>query len=226
MLLEVDRVTEPVDDLVDKIRRYHERFELLAPKADATKEKSARGAAVHAFRLWSRIYPATGREGYVPVAFVFTGKTEAQRASRIQRLEQAARAHFAGTPHRGEGFTAFDYHQAVPVVVTELERITADPVGAAGKVWRRLGRDEWQTLPEALDSPDGERLYAVPAPRGPPASGGARCRSPGGAAAGVYALRRHVHRRALAGDQAVLVAWRVGPAVRAVCQAGSRPRGG
>ncbi|MEE1943268.1 replication-relaxation family protein [Streptomyces sp. TRM 70361] len=163
MLLEVDRVTEPVDDLVAKLRRYTDWFELLAPKADANKEKAARrqGAAVHDFRLWSRIYPATGREGYVPVAFVFTGRTAAQRASRIERLEQAARAYFAGTPHRGESYTAVDYHQAVPVVVTELERITADPAGAAGKVWRRLGRDEWQTLSEALDNPDGDRLYAV-----------------------------------------------------------------
>ncbi|MEU3755780.1 hypothetical protein AB0H17_23900 [Streptomyces olivoreticuli] len=46
-------------------------------------------------------------------------------------------------------------------MVTELERITADAAGAAGAVWRRLGRDEWQTLTEALDNPDGDRLYAV-----------------------------------------------------------------
>ncbi|WP_424863402.1 replication-relaxation family protein [Streptomyces sp. MMS24-I29] len=161
MLLEVDRVTEPVDDLVDKLRRYTDWFELLAPKADPTKEKAARGAAVHDFRLWSRLYPATGREGYTPVAFVFTGKTTAQRESRMRRLEQATRAYFAGTPHPGDSYTAVDYHQAVPVVVTELERITADPAGAAGKVWRRLGRDEWQTLSAALDNPDGEWLYRV-----------------------------------------------------------------
>lgn len=79
MLLEVDRVNEPVDDLVDKVRRYTEWFELLAPKADKVKAQAAHhhGAAVHDFRLWSRIYQATGREGYVPVAFVFTGKTKA-----------------------------------------------------------------------------------------------------------------------------------------------------
>ncbi|MFB6717303.1 hypothetical protein ACFCZY_37565 [Streptomyces sp. NPDC056237] len=159
MLPEVDRVNEPVDVLVDKVRRYNEWFELLAPKADKTKAHAARrdGAAVHDFRLWSRIYPATGDEGYVPLAFVFTGKTKAQRASRMRRLEQAAR----GTKYPGAGITAVDYHQAVPVVVTELERITADPDGAAGKVWRRLGRDEWQTLTEALDNPDGDRLYVV-----------------------------------------------------------------
>ncbi|MES9811072.1 hypothetical protein [Streptomyces cinereoruber] len=49
----------------------------------------------------------------------------------------------------------------MPVVVTELERITADPAGAGGPVWRRLGREEWQTLGEALDNPDGDRLYLV-----------------------------------------------------------------
>ncbi|MFJ2900601.1 replication-relaxation family protein [Streptomyces sp. NPDC087218] len=167
MLLEIDRVTEPVDDLVDKLRRYTDWFELLAPKADADKERAARdghlGARVHDFRLWPRIYPASSREGYVPVAFVFTGKTAAQRESRMRRLEQAGRRYFAGEPYpgRGAGITAVDYHQAVPVVVTELERITADLAGAAGKVWRRLGRDEWQTLGEALDNPDGDRLYLV-----------------------------------------------------------------
>ncbi|MCM2394333.1 replication-relaxation family protein [Streptomyces albipurpureus] len=167
MLLEVDRVTEPVDDLVAKVRRYSEWFEVLAPKADKDKAQAARhkGAAVHDFRLWSRVYPATGHEGYVPLAFVFTGKTKAQRESRIRRLEEAARPYFAGEPYpgRASGITAVDYHQALPVVVTELERIMADPRGAAGKVWRRLGRgeDEWQTLREALDNPDGDRLYAV-----------------------------------------------------------------
>ncbi|MCF3180034.1 replication-relaxation family protein [Streptomyces polychromogenes] len=163
MLLEVDRVTEPVDDLLDKLRRYQDWFELLAPKADAHREMAAQGGSVHGFRLWSRIYPPTRREGYVPIAFVFTGKTAFQRTSRIERLEKAARAYFAGSayPGRDEGITAVDYHQAVPVVVTELERITADPAGAAGKVWRRLGREEWQTLSEALDNPDGDRLYVV-----------------------------------------------------------------
>ncbi|MEE1930839.1 hypothetical protein V1J52_22095 [Streptomyces sp. TRM 70351] len=99
----------------------------------------------------------------MPVAFVFTGKTAAQRASRIRRLEENARRYFVGTPCPGKaaGITAVDYHQAVPVVVTELERITADPAGAAGEVWRRLGCARWQTLTEALDNPDGDRLHAV-----------------------------------------------------------------
>lgn len=47
------------------------------------------------------------------------------------------------------------------MVVAELERITADRVGAGGAVWRRLGRQEWQTPSEALDNPDGEQLHTV-----------------------------------------------------------------
>ncbi|MFE0686076.1 hypothetical protein ACFW17_35470 [Streptomyces sp. NPDC058961] len=107
-------------------------FELLAPKADSERVWAARGAAVHGFRLWLRIYPATGREGCPPVAFVFTGKTKPPRASRMRRLEKTARRYFAGAPYAVAQFTAVDYHQAVPVVVTELEQITADPEGAAG----------------------------------------------------------------------------------------------
>ncbi|WP_327233639.1 hypothetical protein OG349_06310 [Streptomyces sp. NBC_01317] len=61
------------------------------------------------------------------MAFVFTGKTEAQRASRMPRLEQSARRYFAGAADRGAQFRAVDFHQAVPVVVTELERITDEP---------------------------------------------------------------------------------------------------
>lgn len=68
MLLDIDRVNEPVDvlaakvhsyaerfePLASKVRRYAERFELLAPKADKVKAPAARrdGAAVHDFRLW------------------------------------------------------------------------------------------------------------------------------------------------------------------------------
>ncbi|MFD6186784.1 replication-relaxation family protein [Streptomyces goshikiensis] len=39
MLLEVDRVTEPVDDLVAKLRRYSDWFELPAPKAVRTTRR-------------------------------------------------------------------------------------------------------------------------------------------------------------------------------------------
>ncbi|MEU1458092.1 hypothetical protein [Streptomyces avermitilis] len=145
MLLEVDRVNEPVDDLVAKLRRYTDWFELPAPKADLKRQPAA--------RLWSRLYPATGQEGYVPVAFVFTGKTAAQRESRMRRLEQAARRYFAGTEYPGAGITAVNYHQAVPVIVTELERITADPKGAGGAVCGAWGVPTGRPSPRRSTTP-------------------------------------------------------------------------
>lgn len=162
LLVEVDRGTEPVAELVAKVRRYVEWFELLAPKADAKAADAARvsgGAGVNGFRLWSRVYPATGREGYPPLAFVFTGATPAQRASRIRRLTEGAWPFCAGRYYSraDDDITAVDYHQAVPVVVTELEQLDAH--GAGAPVWKRLGRHGWQTLTDALDNPDGDRLH-------------------------------------------------------------------
>lgn len=93
----------------------------------------------------------TGHEGYVPVAFVRTGRTKTQRASGMRRLEEATRRYLAGESYTGQepGITAVDYCQAVPVVVTELERIPADPDGAVGKVWRgpgamRMSAGRWE----------------------------------------------------------------------------------
>ncbi|MEU8138202.1 replication-relaxation family protein [Streptodolium elevatio] len=160
LLVEVDRGTEPVDELVAKLRRYREWFELLAPKADAQKAEYAQHGDVHPFRLWSRVYPGTGREGYPPLAFVFAGTTPAQRTSRIQRLKEGAWPYCAGRYYTRAGddeITAVNYHQAVPVVVTELEQLDAHGAGAA--VWKRLGRSGWQTLTDALDNPNGDRLY-------------------------------------------------------------------
>ncbi|KDQ71440.1 hypothetical protein AB0K62_21925 [Streptomyces halstedii] len=77
----------------------------------------------------------TGHESYVPVAFVFTGRTKARRASGMRRLEEAARRCPAGESYSGQEpvITAVDYCQAVPVVVTELERIPADPGRGRGE---------------------------------------------------------------------------------------------
>ncbi|MEU0712161.1 hypothetical protein ABZ508_32900 [Streptomyces lavendulocolor] len=54
--------------------------------------------------------------------------------------------------------TAWDYSQAVPVVVTTLEQLQEH--GAGAPVWRRLGRAHGQTLTAALDNPDGHALLA------------------------------------------------------------------
>ncbi|PLW72143.1 hypothetical protein C0036_14160 [Streptomyces sp. DJ] len=166
MLLEIDRRTEDAHDLVTKLRRYWEWGRLLAPDADRLTMDLARsrpGAIEdvgHEKRLWRRVYPPTGREGLVSLAFVFADTTEAKVDNTVKVLEEASRRYWA--PRRYETYyreaiTAKDYSQAVPVVVTTLEQLTEHGAGAA--VWRRLGRADEQTLTDALDNPDGDILY-------------------------------------------------------------------
>lgn len=59
---------------------------------------------------------------------------------------------------RGAGITAVDYHQAAPAVVTEAELVTADPVAAAGAVWRRLGCDDLSNHPALRPLPIASQL--------------------------------------------------------------------
>ncbi|EYT77947.1 hypothetical protein CF54_40060 [Streptomyces sp. Tu 6176] len=165
MLLEIDRRTEDAHDLVAKLRRYWEWGRLLPKDADkrTVDRVRSRPDAIehvdHAKRLWRRFYPPTGREGVVPVAFVFADTTEAKVANTVTVLEEAGRRYWAprrfDTYHRG--ITAWDYSQAVPVVVTTLEQLQEH--GADAAVWRRLGRRGEQTLTDALDNPDGAALF-------------------------------------------------------------------
>ncbi|MBB4161763.1 hypothetical protein [Streptomyces cinereoruber] len=166
LLVEVDCRTEDAHDLVAKLRRYWEWGRLL-PK-DAHKRTvdlvRSRPDAIehvdHDKRLWRRFYPPTGREGLVPLAFVFADTTTAKVANTVAALEQDGRCYWAprryGTLYP-KAITALDYRQAVPVVITTLEQLQEHGAGAA--VWRRIGRDGERTLMAALDNPDGHALY-------------------------------------------------------------------
>ncbi|WP_233436199.1 replication-relaxation family protein [Streptomyces anulatus] len=166
LLLEIDRRTEDAHDLVHKLRRYWQWGRLLAPDADKHTVHLVRSRpdaiehVDHEKRLWRRIYPPTGREGLVPLAFVFADTTEAKVDNTVQVLKEAGRRYWA--PRRYESYyrkaiTAKDYSQAVPVVITTLEQLQEH--GADAAVWRRLGRAGEQKLTDALDNPDGEDLY-------------------------------------------------------------------
>lgn len=165
MLLEIDRRTEDAHDLVHKLRRYWQWGRLPVPDADKRTVDLARSRpdAIehidHEMRLWRRVYPPTGREGLVPVAFVFADTTDRKVANTVAVLEEAGRHYWAprryDTYHRG--ITARDYGQAVPVLVATLEQLQEH--GADAAVWRRLGRAGDLTLTAALDNPDGDILY-------------------------------------------------------------------
>ncbi|MFI8103733.1 hypothetical protein [Streptomyces sp. NPDC086023] len=170
-MVEVDRRTEDAHELVQKLRRYWEWGRLLPSGADKRTVDLVRSRpdAIetddHESRLWRWVYPPTGREGLVPVAFVFADTTEAKVDNTVAVLEEAGRRYWA--PRRYEsyhrGITAVDYGQAVPVVVTTLEQLQEH--GAGGAVWQRLGRTSEETLTAALDNPDGDALYRAQATR-------------------------------------------------------------
>lgn len=171
LLLEIDRRSEDAHDLVVKLHRYWEWGRLLPKDADKRTGDLVRSRpdaiehVDHEKRLWRRVYPPTGREGLVPVAFVFADTTEAKVDNAVAVLEEAGRRYWASRRYESyyRGITARDYGQAVPVVVTTLEQLQEH--GADAAVWRRLGRAGEQTLTAALDNPDGDALYRCQAAR-------------------------------------------------------------
>jgi hypothetical protein len=105
MLLEIDRRSEDAHDLVAKLRRYWEWGRLLprdAEKHTVDLVRSRQDAIEHVDhdkRLWRRVYPPTGREGLVPLAFVVADTAEAKVANMVQvsRKPAAATGRRAGT---------------------------------------------------------------------------------------------------------------------------------
>ncbi|CAL9671579.1 hypothetical protein [Streptomyces sp. enrichment culture] len=131
ILLEIDRRTEDAHHLVTKLRRYWEWGRLLPKNAaeltvDLVRSRpNAIEDVDHEKRLWRRSYPPTGREGLVPLAFMFADTTTAKVAHTVAVPEEAGRRYWA--PRRYETYyqeaiAAKDYSQAVPVVSSFMPR--------------------------------------------------------------------------------------------------------
>lgn len=152
LLVNVDRGTGSIGDLVAKVRSYTAWWQTPAPTTGPDGHPRDCSVGVLARRhLWPQPYPAAGRQGPPPLVFVFTGATPAQRAARIARLADATAAMHTSLPYGG---SATVDRRVPPVLAAELDDLDAH--GAGGRVWRRLGRDLLQTLHEALDHPDSD----------------------------------------------------------------------
>ncbi|MGW2402465.1 replication-relaxation family protein, partial [Kitasatospora sp. NPDC001664] len=181
LLVEVDRENEGPGTLVAKLAAYRTWCELPARGVNRKDFDAALlkpGPASNALRLWSALYPPTGREGLPPVALVLeAGRkrprpgtaplTPAQKKAkqerddkrllrRIEAVEAGSENIWAPRPVPVKGVTARDWHQALPVVATTLSHLRR--FGADGEVWIRFGRPGWHTLADALDNEDGDRL--------------------------------------------------------------------
>ncbi|MFD6249012.1 hypothetical protein [Streptomyces roseolus] len=99
--MEVDRRSEDAHELVIKPRRYGERGRLLPRDAvertvDLVRSRpDAIDQVGHEQRLWRLVYPPTGREGPVPLAFVLADTTEAKVAHAVAVPEEAGRRSWA-----------------------------------------------------------------------------------------------------------------------------------
>lgn len=155
LFVEVDNGTEGPPIVADKIERYRRFF---------ARRVSLAGREV---ALWRTVWPAPAREGYPPVALVFTknvGKLAMQ--TRMREVGQLARDHWRGTwegdgrAPEGEQPDGYrDYDGKVPLLATTLKLLAAH--GPHGPVWWRYGHSTWQSLADALDNPDDFRAYSV-----------------------------------------------------------------
>ncbi|MFH8574088.1 replication-relaxation family protein [Streptomyces sp. NPDC017993] len=162
MFVEVDNGTENPVVLSRKAGRYREFFRRTVKPPTPSANPHATGKPVP---MWETLYGPLGREGYPPLAIVFTKQVGvAAMSNRINSVMRLAETHWAGRyrefaasygSDERDGYT--DYSDAVPILVTTLGRLREH--GPLGRVWFRFGHPTWQTLPDALDNPDDERAF-------------------------------------------------------------------
>ncbi|MFJ5219352.1 replication-relaxation family protein [Streptomyces sp. NPDC088354] len=154
LFVEVDNGTEPPAKVADKIVRYRRFF-----------QRTAKDPSGQQIPLWSTIWRASGRDGYPPVAFVFTKQVgpKAQQA-RIQEVVRLSREHWQGQwcygrhiENTAESDDYWDYTDAVPVLATTLDELRQN--GPRAAIWWRFGHGSGQVLADALDNPDDRRAF-------------------------------------------------------------------
>lgn len=134
---------------------------MLAEKADPD--------GCNAFPSRPTVWEDSGRGGYPPLALVFTKDVSAEaRLNWMKKIADLSRdawqgrwerpGHLWGTPDDLEGRDGWrDFTGRVPVIATHLEHLRAK--GPQGPVWWRFGRNQWQTLTDALTNTHTQAEY-------------------------------------------------------------------
>ncbi|MFI9080935.1 replication-relaxation family protein [Streptomyces sioyaensis] len=162
--VEVDNGTENPVVLSYKAARYREFFRRTVKPPTPSPNRYVQPAE-KPIPMWETLYGPLGREGYPPLAIVFTKQVgPTAMNNRINSVMRLTKAHWAGRycefttgydSDERDGYT--DYSDAVPILVTTLDRLREH--GPLGPVWLRFGHPAWQTLADALDNPDDERAF-------------------------------------------------------------------
>ncbi|MFC8014712.1 hypothetical protein ACFUR9_31300, partial [Streptomyces cinereoruber] len=158
LFVEVDNGTEGPGIVADKIARYRRFF--------ARHVSAGTGTGLEV-PLWRTVWPDSPRDGYPPVALVFTKDMgEEAMLARMREIGFLAREHWRGEwnadgyapeGEKPDGYR--DYKGTVPLLATTLRQLAAH--GPHGPVWWRYGQSGLQSLTDALDNPDDYRAYSV-----------------------------------------------------------------
>lgn len=153
LMVEVDRATEPVQRLADKVASYAAcyRRQVNNPATPGTwtvRRTGQEGSVPY----WQTLYPDSGLPGWPPLAFVFTGAGPRALHNRIQELATLTREHWAADDRQFDDDDGYlDFTDKVPLVLTTLDRLQAH--GPHGPAWRRVAQErgaEFEPLLTAL----------------------------------------------------------------------------
>ena len=138
MFVEVDNGTESPIALSYKASRYREFFRRTVKPPSPSPDPYAR--TTEPVPMWESLYGPLGREGYPPLAVVFTKQVgPTAMNNRINSVMRLTEEHWAGHyqvsgsygSDERDGYT--DYTDAVPILVTTLDRLREH--GPLGPVW-------------------------------------------------------------------------------------------
>jgi len=157
LMVEVDRATESVHVLADKVGAYADFYarqvhDPALPGSTAPRRTTTGpGLLPH----WTTLYPRTGLP---PLAIVLTGAGPTALDNRIRTVADLSREHWAPRRMTGYGYRRtdavgdyyLDFTDRIPLVMTTLERLQR--CGPTGPTWFRIapGRTEPEPLLQAL----------------------------------------------------------------------------
>ncbi|MFI1397938.1 replication-relaxation family protein [Streptomyces sp. NPDC020681] len=144
LFVEVDCGHMTPEKISEKFAKYERFFHRTVKDTDGTEKP-----------MWCTRWAASGREGFPPIALVFTGRGPNSLQQRMRAVKDLSIAHWAGGRTHNDAYV--DYDGRIPIVVTTLERLQMN--GPYGQTWWRYSRGTWQPLNTALDNPDGFHVY-------------------------------------------------------------------
>jgi hypothetical protein len=164
LMLELDRYGMEASRLAAKCANYRELF-----RRQVRNDHPAAGTGTipKTVPMWKQMYPGHRREGYPPLAIVFTGRadrpvSEQALLNRLETIGEATREYWAPVRRREHSYdhdTWLDYQDAIPIIATTLSLLQQH--GPLGPVWIRYGREEdgFQPLTRAILNTETRGMY-------------------------------------------------------------------